>query len=163
MILILKGLRKLSRRIQVLFLALIVGLSVFGAGLAGAAKAPSNNDGIHRPAIVINGKVAELKAVIPPSGSAMVPFRSFFEALDLNAEFDNKTKTVTAKNETTTVTLTAGKMTGTINGKEIKLIQGPSLSDDDDLMYVNVRFIAEAFGGIVGFDKSTLTVTLDFD
>ncbi|MGU3472134.1 copper amine oxidase N-terminal domain-containing protein [Paenibacillus sp. D51F] len=158
-----KGMRKLSRRIQVLFLALIVGLSVFGAGLAGAAKAPSNNDGINRPTIVINGKVSELKAVIPPSGSTMVPFRSLFEALDLNAEFDNNTKTVTAKNDTTTVTLTAGKMTGTINGKEIKLIQSPELSRDDDLMYVNLRFIAEAFGGVVGFDKSTLTVTIDFN
>ncbi|MFD0616986.1 copper amine oxidase N-terminal domain-containing protein [Paenibacillus sp. GCM10027629] len=115
-----------------------------------------------QPTIYINAEKQELKGNIPPSGSTLVPFRAFFSSLKLNAQFDNQTKTVTAKNDDTTITLTAGKRVATLYGKEVSLLQSPALSEDDDLMYVNLRFIAETFGAVVRFDKSTLSIYIDF-
>jgi hypothetical protein len=115
-----------------------------------------------RPIIYINGVQQDLKGVIPPSGSTLVPFRAFFSSLQLNAQFNNQTKTVTAKNDDTTVMLTAGKRVVTLNGKDVALLQSPAISEDDNLMYVNLRFIAEAFGGEVTFDKPTLSIYIKF-
>lgn len=125
------------------------------------ASAGPDSRGVYRPTIYISGEKQALTAAIPPSGSTLVPFRAFFSALKMDAQFDNQTKTVTAKNNDTTVTLTAGKKIATLNGKEVQLLQGPELVDDG-LMYVNLRFIAEALGGKVQFDKANLTIQIDF-
>jgi hypothetical protein len=113
-----------------------------------------------RPTIHINGEKQDLKGTILPSGSTLVPFREFFSELNIKPAFNHNTKTLTATNDKTTITLTAGKRTATLNGKEVQLLQAPKI--EDDIMYVNLRFIAESFGGTVRFDKSSLTIYIDF-
>ncbi|MEK5645364.1 hypothetical protein BK138_26810 [Paenibacillus rhizosphaerae] len=150
----------MKRRSFLSLAVLTVCILVFGAQAVFASAGPDSR-GVYRPTIYINGDKQTLTAAIPPSGSTLVPFRAFFSALMMDAQFDNQTKTVTAKNNDTTVTLTAGKKIATLNGREVQLLQGPELVDDG-LMYVNLRFIAEAFGGKVQFDKTNLTIQIDF-
>ncbi|WP_274652863.1 copper amine oxidase N-terminal domain-containing protein [Paenibacillus humicola] len=120
----------------------------------------------HRePALIINGVIQEIGATLDSTNTTMVPYREFFEALKMEATFDNKTKTVTAKNGDTTVTLTANSNTATVNGKDVQLYAGPFI--DNGIMYVSLRFISEAFGGVVKFikngtDSEHLTVKVDF-
>lgn len=151
----------MKRRSFLSLAVLTVYILVFGAQAVLASTGPDSRGGVYRPTIYINGDKQTLTAAIPPSGSTLVPFRAFFSALKMDAQFDNQTKTVTAKNNDTTVTLTAGKKIATLNGKEVQLLQGPELVDDG-LMYVNLRFITEAFGGKVQFDKTNLTIQIDF-
>ena len=114
----------------------------------------------NRPTIRINGQKQNLKGSILPSGSTLVPFRAFFSELNIKPAFNNNTKTLTVTNGETTVTLTAGKRVAKLNGKEVQVLQAPQI--ENGLMYVNLRFIAESFGGIVQFDKSSLTIDINF-
>ncbi|MFJ5624144.1 copper amine oxidase N-terminal domain-containing protein [Peribacillus loiseleuriae] len=125
-----------------------------------ASSIASNENGAYRPTIYINGEKQDLKGVIPPSGSTLVPFREFFSVLNIEPTFNNKTKTLTVKNDETTITLTVGKRVATLNGKEVQLLQAPKI--EDGITYVNLRFIAESFGGTVRFDKSSLKIYIDF-
>lgn len=150
-------------KVKISFIRSILGLCllffVSHAALASAVEPDAN--GVYRPIIIINGEKQELLGVVPPSGSTLVPFRAFFKALNIEPQFDNNSKTLTAKSDETTITLTAGKRIATVNGENVSLLQSPVISEDQHL-YVNLRFIAEAFGGNVDFDKRTLTISVDF-
>jgi hypothetical protein len=117
------------------------------------------------PALVINGEEQDIGAFLAASNTTMVPYREFFDTLKMEATFDNKTKTVIAKNGDTTITLTENSNTATVNGKDVHIYQSPFI--DNGIFYVNVRFIAETFGGVVTFikngtDSDHLTVSIDF-
>jgi hypothetical protein len=145
----------LMKHRSLLLIAVISCFMIFSVQTVLASSVKPDEKGAYRPTIYINGEKQELKGVVPPSGSTLVPFREFFSILKIVPQFDNKTKTLTAKNDETTITLTAGKRVATLNGKKVSLLQSPSLSGDDDIFYVNLRFIAEAFGGVITFDKET--------
>ncbi|MNU08169.1 hypothetical protein D3C72_2540900 [compost metagenome] len=51
-------------------------------------------------------------------------------------------------------------MYGFINDEKIALTQGPTLTDEG-VLYVNLRFIAEAYGAVVTFDKETLSIAIN--
>lgn len=131
------------------------------SGVALASSVKPDESGVYRPIIYINGEKQDLKGAIPPSGSTLVPFRAFFTTLKIEPQFNNTTKTLTAKSGETTITLTSGKRVATLNGKDVPLLQGPEFVGEG-IMYVNLRFVAESFGGVVNFDKDTLTIHIDF-
>lgn len=130
-------------------------------GVSADSVKPDEN-GVYRPTIYINGVKQDLKGSIPPSGNTLVPFREFFSTLNIQPNFNNNTKTLTASNGETTISLTAGKTKATLNGNEITLLQSPEFVEYG-IMYVNLRFIAEAFDGKVSFDKSSLTIYIEFN
>jgi hypothetical protein len=148
--------KKTFRFIAVLFVCLL--FSGVQTALAGSVKPDAN--GAYHPIIYINGEKQDLLGTIPPSGSTLVPFRAFFTSLNVGPQFDNNTKTLTAKSGDTTITLTAGTKVATLNGNDVTLLQSPVI--EDNILYVNLRFIAESFGGVVNFDKDTLTINIDF-
>lgn len=115
----------------------------------------------HYATLYINGEKKEIRAVIPPSGNTLVPFREFFSILNIQPNFNNNTKTLTATNGKTTVSLTSGEKVAMLNGKKVPLLQSPSFVEYG-IMYVNLRFISEAFDGKVNFEKSSLTINVDF-
>ncbi len=130
------------------------------AQAAFASSSASSEYAVKRSTIYINGERQALKGAISSNGSTLVPFKEFFSVLNLKTTFNNQTKTLTATNDETTIILTAGKRTAKLDGKEIQLLQDPNIKDG--IMYVNLRFIAESFGGIVRFDKSSLTIFINF-
>ncbi|MWC30358.1 copper amine oxidase N-terminal domain-containing protein [Paenibacillus sp. MMS18-CY102] len=148
-----------KRNVRFIVVMLVcVLLSGMPSALASSVKPDAN--GAYHPTIYINGEKQDLTGTIPPSGSTLVPFRAFFTALDVEPQFDNSTKTLTAKSGDITITLTAGTKIAALNGKKVTLLQSPVI--DEGVIYVNLRFIAESFGGIVKFDQDTLTIYINF-
>ncbi|WP_165867584.1 stalk domain-containing protein [Paenibacillus pinisoli] len=61
------------------------------------------------------------QSAIIKNGSIFVPLRGVFEALKADVKWDQATQTVTATKGNTTVVLTIGKTTATVNGKTVTL------------------------------------------
>lgn len=148
-------------RLWIAAIALVVCLVFSSTTLIFAGTVGPDEDGAYRPTIYINDEKYSLGGIIPPSGSTLVPFRALFDALKIEASFDNTTKTLTAVNDDLTLSLTAGQMYGFINDEKIALTQSPALTDEG-VLYVNLRFIAEAYGAVVAFDKEALSIAIHF-
>lgn len=106
---------------------------------------------VAHPIIYLNGEKLEIEAFTSTS-TTFVPFRPIFEEFDMKVEWDNKSKTVTAKNDTTTLKLTSGSVDAFVNDKKVKLISTPFI-DGLGVFYVNLRFVAESIGAKVEWKK----------
>ncbi len=106
---------------------------------------------------------------VPPtliSDRTMVPMRQIFEACGANVTWDEATETVTAvrtvsdhyRVETTTVELTVGSKTITVNGTASEIDVEPVVIDGRTL--VPVRFIAQALGARVDWDEENQLVKI---
>lgn len=150
-----------SFRYWIVALVLVASLVYSNTSPLYASTTGPDKDGVYRPTIYINDEKQNIKGFIMPSGTTLVPFRILFDTLKIEANFDNKTKTLTAVSDNTTLKLTAGQMFGIINDEKVSLIQSPFIGGDD-IFQVNLRFIAEAYGAVVGFDKATLSIYINF-
>jgi N-acetylmuramoyl-L-alanine amidase len=92
------------------------------------------------------------------NGRTLAPLRAIFEAMGAVVEWDNLTRTVTARKGNTTVILAIGSTTPTINGKVYKLDVPARIVNDRTL--APLRFVAEAFGGQVDWDGTTRTINI---
>jgi len=81
------------------------------------------------------------------SDRTLVPLRAIFEAMNAEVEWDQATKTVTAKRSDITVKLTIGENNMYKNGKAVA-VDVPAQIINDRTM-IPVRVIAEAFGANV--------------
>ena len=88
----------------------------------------------------------------------MVPMRAIFEELGALVEWDQQTKTVTAKKGETVVMMTIGDTSPTINGQIVTIDQPAVVWNGRTL--VPLRFVAESLGVSVGWDPSTWTATI---
>lgn len=96
---------------------------------------------------------------VPPqliNGRTMVPLRVIFEALGATVNWDDPTQTVTSTRENTTVSLTIGVPSITVNGSVIALDTAPCVIDGRTL--VPARAVSEAFGLSVAWDDASWTV-----
>ncbi|GAB6992232.1 copper amine oxidase N-terminal domain-containing protein [Paenibacillus pini] len=109
--------------------------------------------------IYIDGeKLYPSQAPILVKGSTMLPLRAIFEALDAEVLWNQKTKTVTATRDNTTVILKIGAKTATVNNKIVSL-QVPAQVLKGSTM-VPVRFVSEALGETVKWNQVTQTVNI---
>lgn len=86
----------------------------------------------------------------------MVPLRAIFEAMSAEVKWEEATKKITAVKDGRTVILTLNKKQATIieNGKtETVELDVPAGLEQGGRTYVPVRFIGEAFGNKVSFEK----------
>jgi len=98
---------------------------------------------------------------VPPQtidGRILVPLRAIFEALGAGVDWNEATRVITATKDGTTVVLTIGSNTATVNGQSVTLDVPPQVIDGRTL--VPLRFVAESFGVTVDWDGSTRTVTI---
>lgn len=93
--------------------------------------------------------------------TTMVPMRSIFEKLGANIKFDAKTQLITATKQNITIKHTVGTDIATVNGMMV-ILNVKSLTINNTTM-IPLRFVAEAFGATVGFNSTTLTVTISGD
>ncbi|CAM4414371.1 copper amine oxidase N-terminal domain-containing protein [Paenibacillus alkaliterrae] len=70
-----------------------------------------------------------------------------------------KTRSINAIKNGIEIELTINSLKAYVNGKEYTLAQSP-VTDGNEVAYVNLRFISEALGYQVHWDKSTLTATI---
>ncbi|MFC4600915.1 stalk domain-containing protein [Cohnella hongkongensis] len=109
--------------------------------------------------IFIDGQI--LKTDQPPlliGGYTMVPLRGIFEALNAQVYWNQKAKTVTAKKRDTTIVLTIGARTATINNQTVTL-DSPARVLGGRTM-VPVRFVSESLGDDVRWDKLSQSVLI---
>ncbi|WP_110930020.1 copper amine oxidase N-terminal domain-containing protein [Paenibacillus bouchesdurhonensis] len=107
--------------------------------------------------IYINGvRLPTDQAPILVSGRAMLPLRAIFEALDAEVDWNNKTKTVTAWKDGTSVVLKINSKTATIDNQTVGL-DVPAQNVKGRTM-VPVRFVSEALGEEVVWDANSKTV-----
>ncbi len=109
--------------------------------------------------VLIDGvKLYTPQAPVMIQGRVMLPMRSIFEALDASVKWNQKTKTVTATKDGTTVILKINSKTATINNKKVAL-DVPAKNLKGNTM-VPVRFVSEALGQKIGWNSKTKTVTV---
>lgn len=92
-------------------------------------------------------------------GRTLIPFRGFCEAIGAKVDFDNTTKTIKVKKTDKTLQLALGQKKAMIDSKSFDLDTFPVLKNDKT--YVPVRFIGEAFGYKVSWDKAQLIAILE--
>jgi hypothetical protein len=87
--------------------------------------------------------------------------RTIFEALGAEITWDGTTRTVTATKDDTTIALTIGSTTATVNGRAETLDQPAVIVGSRTL--VPLRFVGEALGVTVNWDGATRTVSITTD
>ena len=109
--------------------------------------------------VVVNGQ--QLPAQPPAveiSGRVLLPMRTVFEALNATVDWAAATQTASAVREGTTVRMTIGVGTASVDGQPVQLDVPARLIAGHT--YVPVRFPAEAFGAQVGWNQATQTVSI---
>ena len=103
--------------------------------------------------IIVNAEKATLDAApMVQNDRTYVPFRALAEAFGAEVAYDEATQAVTAELNGTTVVMTIGSATYTINGTEKTMDVAPFINGSRTM--IPVRFAAEAFG---------ITVTPTYD
>ena len=95
--------------------------------------------------VVDNNIVTGDAAPYVADGRTMVPIRALTETFGAEVNYDNDARTVTIKDGDTTVVMTIGETTYTVNGEEQTMDVAPVIGSSDRT-YVPVRFVAEALG-----------------
>ncbi|MEA1962132.1 MAG: N-acetylmuramoyl-L-alanine amidase [Bacillota bacterium] len=116
-------------------------------------------DPLAAPTVILNG--TKLIFDVPPmieSGRTMVPLRAIFEAMGATVNWNNDTRTVTSQRSGIEIVLPLGSLSPTINGTTYQLDVPAKIVNDRTL--APLRFVGEAFGGEVGWDGATRTVTI---
>ena len=113
--------------------------------------------------VIVNGRqvVSDVAAVISPSGSTMLPFRSIFNALGVSDEsikWNPNSKSIEVRSGNQYIFLLIGNTGALINDSFITLNAAPYIENSKTL--VPVRFVSEALGADVQWNKETKTVTI---
>ncbi len=110
--------------------------------------------------LVVNDTLTSLKTQpVNDDGTLMVGMREIFSILGADVEWNQSKKTVTAK-AGKTVKITLNDTNAQVDGKTVQLAKAPRLIDD--LMYVPLRFVAEAFEAKVDWNQETQTVNISY-
>lgn len=119
--------------------------------------------GIHGYAQEVTVKIDEQKLECPvaatiKNGSTMVPMRAIFEALDMDVEWNDEEKSVTATNGEDTIKLTIGEKTMKVNGEEIELNSAPYIENGSTM--VPVRAVSESVEATVEWNGDDYEVNI---
>ncbi|WP_046216331.1 copper amine oxidase N-terminal domain-containing protein [Paenibacillus wulumuqiensis] len=106
-----------------------------------------------KPAVYVNNQQLDIFAGMGSKGVTYVPFRPIFEKLNMTVNWDSGTKSVTAKNDKTTITLTNNSYTAYVNGEKVDLLAPPFIDPNNNSFNVNLRFVAESSGAKVTWVK----------
>ena len=111
------------------------------------------------PSVILNG--SRLQFEVEPrieNGRTLVPLRAIFEAMGASVDWDENTRTVTARRGDTTVVLAIGSTSPTVNGKVWQLDVPAKIVNDRTL--APLRFVGEAFGGTVDWNEQTRIINI---
>ncbi len=107
-------------------------------------------------------KTAVKKMEIAPfieNGRTLVPFRTIFEELGFNVNWNGTTKSITATRQGTTINLQINNPNASVNGKTVVLDVAPTIQKDRTL--VPLRFVAENSGAFVDWNAENKTITIN--
>lgn len=142
-----------------LFAACVAFFALTGA-IQPAAAAPTAGTQAQRAiGVTVDGvKVPLRHAPLVRKNSILVPMKEIFAALDAEVAFEPKTKTITATDGYSDVTLRIGSSAATVDGKAVRLdVPAEALSG---VTMVPVRFVAEALEARVKWDAAARIVRI---
>jgi hypothetical protein len=110
--------------------------------------------------IYYEGGVAKVMDVAPyiKNDRTYVPMRYLGEILGAEVVWDDAARTVTLTRGDTTVVFTIGSTSYTVNGEAKTADVAPEITNSRTML--PARFVAEAFGAVVGWDAATQTVLI---
>jgi hypothetical protein len=115
--------------------------------------------------VLVDSKPVEFKTAQPQvvTGTTMVPLRGIFEAIGAYVEYDEVNHRISAHRNNESVDLLLGSRIAKKNGAEIMMEVKPQVIAGTTM--VPLRFIAEALGAKVEFDKANnqILVTTEHD
>ena len=86
-------------------------------------------------------------------GRIMAPVRAIFETLGASVEWDEATSTATSVLGDTTVTMTLGENTYTVNGNAYTMDSAVEMNSDR--IFAPVRYVAQSFGKKISYHESS--------
>lgn len=122
---------------------------------------PQNGHAASKTSIVLDGKTLSLPKDVEVQnikGNIMIPIRVVVEELGFDVNWDKNTRTVTIKQDGTTLKLVIGSKTAKVNDKNVALPLAPFISNDSTL--VPLRFVSEQMGMEIKWDNMKKTVYL---
>lgn len=151
---------RMRRAGRVAFLAASILLGTVHGLPASAASAAAPAGALR---LVVDGRRVETSP--PPfidAGRTLVPMRALFEALGASVEWDDQTRTVTARRADRRVRVTIDRRLACLSEGclEAALLDVPARIRDDRT-FVPLRFVATALGAAVRWDGATRTVRVD--
>lgn len=114
-------------------------------------------------AVTLNDEFIDCSQSAPVNidGRVLVPLRAIFEALGVNVDWDNNSRTVTATTETVTFKMVIGEEKYTVNNEVFTSDTTAQIINSSTM--VPVRVVSESLGCNVGWDGSTQTVIITSD
>jgi hypothetical protein len=106
--------------------------------------------------LVVNGSQVIPETLIQNKGTVLIPIRTFSEALGLQASWDEQTKTITLRSETTTLSIIMNSYTANFNGRTIQLEEAPIIFDGSTMIPVRA---AEIFNAKVDISNDTIEIS----
>jgi oligopeptide transport system substrate-binding protein len=110
--------------------------------------------------VILDGKEMDFPA--PPrieNGTTLVPFRTLFEAVEMEVLWDGETQTITAEGNQKELQLRIGDDKATNNGQTVELESSPQLIEGS--AYVPLRFVGEALDYLVDYRQSEGSVSIN--
>lgn len=141
--------------------ASVIFLSFIAISSASAAvKVPAPPVTAKTIFIFLDGKKMEFKLQQPAnySGRVLVPLRDIFEALGAKIEWEDSTKTVTAKKNDLIITYKVGSLMGNRNNEIIQIPVPGRLVEGTTM--IPLRFVGEALGAAISWDEHSKTVLI---
>lgn len=120
---------------------------------------------VDNPLMNANGKPEAIDAGIGTTpivynGRTLVPIRAIVEKMGGTVGWDGATSSITLTYKSTTIKLVVDSTTATVNGATKTLDVAPMVLNGRTLL--PIRFITENFGGEVGWEDRTSTITLKY-
>ena len=113
------------------------------------------------PVITVLLDTLPVHSDVPPqiiNGRTLVPFRLLAEAININVNWDGNTRTISASDGKTRVTLQVDNKTAHVNDLPSLLDAPPVIINGRTL--IPLRFFSEAFGCRVNWDSETKTIEI---
>lgn len=111
------------------------------------------------PQVTLDGQKLQFSvAPVIDNGTTLVPLRTIFEAMGASVSWDQNSQTAKAVKGNIKVVLKVGSLSPTING-QVKKLDVPAKIINGSTM-APLRFVGEAFGGSVGWDQGSQTITI---
>lgn len=125
---------------------------------------PSNVDAASSVSVNLDGKYIEFdQEPIIQDGRTLVPLRAIFEAMEMDVEWDQETKTVTSQKNNVIITLQIQNKNASIGTEDVGYIKAeldvPAQIINGRTM-VPVRFVGEASGSTVAWNQASKTVVI---
>ena len=144
-------------------LAVLTAAAMLSAG--SSALAAEGDAGI---SVQLDGQTLTFSDAAPEArdGRTFLPVRAVFEAMGAQVSYDAAAGAVTAVRDGTTVTMTLGSTTASVEegGITVPVVMDVAPYAHGNRTYVPVRFAAQAFGCNVGWDQANSTaIIVDVD